>query len=127
MDGYLSAGRTRPTAQRVVEQGPTRRSRVAREYSKLRRLREELAQCQQNLRALVTEGNLVDALEVEIGSLGPAFESVLEKELSILHMHPETSVDLALKVVVCAENDFASDLLNGLLEKDARTLLANKR
>ena len=95
---------------------------IADEYRKLLDLRSALTKAQSSLTRHLEAGRRDKALDCEFTLVEPAYEKVVAKEEEILRYETRTIHDLAVKVVVCAENDFSFELLNDLITVEARRL-----
>lgn len=124
MENPEHGGLSRIADERDEEQPSSAAKSLADEYRNLSALRGYLNRTQARLSAYVEKGEFSAAADFETDQVDPAFDAVVEKERRILAMEARTARDLAIKVIVCAENEFASDILNEMLEDDARRFLA---
>lgn len=93
-------------------------------FNQLKALRGALEAANVELsETLRTEGPEA-AATFECLHVDPAFDSMLMQEERILRARSRTMRDLAIKIVIAADNDFSSDVLNALLAAEAREIAA---
>ena len=96
---------------------------IVAEYRRLEELRSALMRSRERLNGLLDAGRTSAVAEGEAERFAAAFDAVEAQEQRILALEARSARDLAIKVVVCGENDFSSERLNELLWRDANRLM----
>ena len=101
----------------------THENSLLTEYRRLQVLRKDLEAANVRLNDLMETGRRDAILDCEMHDVDPAFDRVIAKEEEILDRETHSPSDLAVKVLVCAENNFEFEALNRALAEDARNIL----